>query len=200
MDTRGQGSTWSPGDDAGHRERARRGRAGWRPPPGLRDPRGRATRRPGTTAASSRTRSSRSTRSLRHPLVDAVRIAVTGKSQGGGLALAAAGLSGVVRAAAIDVPFMCRWRRAVEITDDDPYGELTRYLLDPPRAEDGVFRTLSYVDGLNFAARATAPALFSVGLDGRHLPALDGLRRVQPLRRPARTSASGRSTATRRAS
>jgi cephalosporin-C deacetylase len=27
-----------------------------------------------------------------------------------------------------------------------------------------VFSTLSYFDGLNFAARATAPALFSVGL------------------------------------
>ena len=46
-----------------------------------------------------------------HPLVDAGRIAVTGGSQGGGLALAAAGLSGVVRAAAIDVPFMCCFSR-----------------------------------------------------------------------------------------
>ena len=29
---------------------------------------------------------------------------------------------------------------------------------------DQVFRTLSYVDGVTFAARATAPALFSVAL------------------------------------
>ena len=29
---------------------------------------------------------------------------------------------------------------------------------------DVVFRTLSYFDGLNFAARAKAPALFAVGL------------------------------------
>jgi cephalosporin-C deacetylase len=99
-----------------------------------------------------------------HPLVDAGRIAVTGNSQGGGLALAAAGLSTVVRAAAIDVPFMCCWRRAVEITDDDPYGELRRYLSIHRELEAAVFRTLSYVDGPNFAARATAPALFSVGL------------------------------------
>src|SRR4029078_1656557 len=99
-----------------------------------------------------------------HPLVDAGRITVTGNSQGGGRALAAAGLSGVVRAAAIDVPFMCCWRRAIEITDDDPYGELRRYLSVHRELEAAVFRTLSYVDGPNFAARASAPALFSVGL------------------------------------
>jgi len=74
------------------------------------------------------------------------------------------GLSGIVRAAAIDVPFMCCWRRAVEITDDDPYGELRRYLSIHRELEAAVFRTVSYVDGPNFAARATAPALFSVGL------------------------------------
>ncbi|MGI8329825.1 acetylxylan esterase [Actinomadura scrupuli] len=46
-----------------------------------------------------------------------------------------------------------------------------------------VFHTLSYFDGLNFATRATSPALFSVALDGLHLPGLDGLRGLQPLHR-----------------
>ena len=46
------------------------------------------------------------------------------------------------------------------------------------------FRTLAYFDGANLAARATAPALFSVALMDRDLPAVDGLRRLQPLRRP----------------
>lgn len=99
-----------------------------------------------------------------HPIVDSERIAVTGQSQGGGLALAAAGLSPAVRAAAIDVPFLCCWRRAIEVTDEHPYQELTRYLSIHRELEDAVFRTLSYVDGQNFAVRASAPALFSVGL------------------------------------
>ena len=45
------------------------------------------------------------------------------------------------------------------------------------------FTTLDYHDGVNFAARSRTPALFSVAPDGRHLPALHDLRRVQPLRR-----------------
>jgi cephalosporin-C deacetylase len=100
-----------------------------------------------------------------HPLVDASQLAVTGKSQGGGVALAVAGLApDAVRAVMPDVPFLCNWRRALEITDDNPYHELTRYLAMHRSREAEVFRTLSYVDGLNFAARASAPALFSVGL------------------------------------
>jgi cephalosporin-C deacetylase len=98
------------------------------------------------------------------PLVDRDRIVVTGQSQGGGLALAAAGLSSAVRAAAIDVPFLCCWRRAVEITDEHPYQEVTRFLSIHRELEAQVFRTLSYVDGQSFGPRATAPALFSVGL------------------------------------
>jgi cephalosporin-C deacetylase len=99
-----------------------------------------------------------------HPLVDPTRLVVTGQSQGGGLALAVAGLSPDVRAAAIDVPFLCHWRRAIEVTDGFPYQELTRYLSIHRLREADVFRTLSYVDGLNFAVRANAPALFSAGL------------------------------------
>jgi cephalosporin-C deacetylase len=36
---------------------------------------------------------------------------------------------------------------------------------------DSAFTTLSYFDGVNFAKRASAPALFSVGADGLGLPA-----------------------------
>jgi cephalosporin-C deacetylase len=99
-----------------------------------------------------------------HPVADPERLLVTGQSQGGGLALAAAGLSTAVRAAAIDVPFLCSWRRALEITDEHPYQELTRYLSIHRDHEETVFRTLAYADGQNFAARANVPAFFSVGL------------------------------------
>jgi cephalosporin-C deacetylase len=62
------------------------------------------------------------------------------------------------------VPFLCHYRRAVEITDERPYSELTKFLSVHQTRTDELFRTLSYFDGLNFAARAKAPALFSVGL------------------------------------
>ena len=50
------------------------------------------------------------------------------------------------------------------MTEEDPYQEIVRYLSVHRDAAEQTFRTLSYLDGVNFAARATAPALFSVGL------------------------------------
>ena len=99
-----------------------------------------------------------------HPLVDPERVAVQGGSQGGGISLAAAGLSVGLSAAVVDVPFLCGFRRAVGLVDTNPYAEVGHYLRVHRGAEEAVFRTLSYFDGINFAARASAPALFSVGL------------------------------------
>ena len=45
-----------------------------------------------------------------------------------------------------------------------PDGEVVRYLSVHRGAEERVFRTLSYFDGVNMAKRATAPALFSTAL------------------------------------
>jgi cephalosporin-C deacetylase len=99
-----------------------------------------------------------------HPAVDPARVVVAGASQGGGIALAAAGLSDGLAGALVDVPFLCHYRRAVQVSDAHPYRELAVYLTTRRGAEEDVFRALSYVDGVNFAARADAPALFSVGL------------------------------------
>lgn len=99
-----------------------------------------------------------------HPLVDPGRVVVQGGSQGGGIALAAAALSDGLAGAVIDVPFLCGFRRAVGLVDTDPYGEIGQYLRVHRGAEERVFRTLSYFDGINFAARGTAAAMFSVGL------------------------------------
>ncbi|MCZ2822685.1 acetylxylan esterase [Modestobacter sp. VKM Ac-2977] len=98
------------------------------------------------------------------PGVDGSRVSVVGNSQGGGLALAAAGLVPDLAAALPSVPFLCHVRRAVDITDADPYGEIVRYLATHRTATEQVFRTLSYVDGVHLARRANAPALFAVGL------------------------------------
>lgn len=98
------------------------------------------------------------------PEVDPARVVVAGGSQGGGIALAAAGLSDGLAGALVDVPFLSHYRRALQITDASPFAELKTYLISRRGAEEEVFRTLSYFDATNFAARATAPTLFSVAL------------------------------------
>ena len=99
-----------------------------------------------------------------HPAVDARRMAVTGGSQGGGITLAVAGLVPDLAAVMPDVPFLCQYRRATELVDSNPYHEISRFLTRHRNQVERVFQTLSYFDGLNFASRANAPALFSVGL------------------------------------
>ena len=96
--------------------------------------------------------------------VDAARVAVTGGSQGGGITLAVAGLVPDLAGCLPDVPFLCGYRRATEITDKYPYFEVSLFCRIHRNQVNTVFNTLSYFDGWNFAARATAPALFSVGL------------------------------------
>jgi len=100
------------------------------------------------------------------PGLDRERIVVTGGSQGGGLALAVAGLSGDRIAAVMpDVPFLCHYRQATQIALDGPYQEIVKYLRWHSRHRvQPTFDTLDYFDGIHFAQRATAPALFSVGL------------------------------------
>jgi cephalosporin-C deacetylase len=98
------------------------------------------------------------------PGVDPVRVVAAGNSQGGGLALAVAGLVPDLAALIVTAPFLCHIQRAIEITDAAPYGDIVRYLAVHREAEEAVRRTLSYVDGVTFARRATAPAHFGVGL------------------------------------
>jgi len=98
------------------------------------------------------------------PRVDRARIAVTGRSQGGGIAIAAAALSHEVAALLPDVPFLCDFPRAIRRTPEPPVTEITRYLSIHRDRVAETLRTLSYVDGAVLAARITAPALFSVAL------------------------------------
>ncbi|MEU6847492.1 acetylxylan esterase [Streptomyces sp. NPDC046716] len=105
-----------------------------------------------------------------HEAVDPSRVAVLGGSQGGGLALAVAGLRDDVAATIADVPFLCHYRRASQITDNGPYAEIARFLSGHRFGVEAAMETLSYVDGVNFAARSTSPAWFSVGLMDRICP------------------------------
>ena len=99
-----------------------------------------------------------------HPDVDGDRLAVTGISQGGGIAEDVSALARGVRAVMPDVPFLCDFPRATRVAPGDPYGEIVRYLKAHRDRVDDVFRTLSYFDGAVLGRRASAPALFSVAL------------------------------------
>lgn len=157
MDTRGQGSAWGTGGDTPDPHGTGPSFSGFMTR-GIEDPADYYYRRVFTDAV----RAIDAVRTLER--VDADRVAVCGGSQGGGIALAAAGLSDGLVAAMPDVPFLCHFERAVGLTDRDPYQEIVRYLSVHRDAPERVFRTLSYFDGTNFATRASAPALFSVGL------------------------------------
>ncbi|MEU0198036.1 MULTISPECIES: acetylxylan esterase [unclassified Streptomyces] len=98
------------------------------------------------------------------PGVDPARTVAVGNSQGGGLALAVAGLVPDLAALLVTAPLLCGIRRALDLTDAGPYGEIAAYLSVHRGAEQAAYRTLSYVEGVSFARRAQAPAHFGVGL------------------------------------
>ncbi|MET9533248.1 acetylxylan esterase [Streptomyces sp. NPDC006649] len=99
-----------------------------------------------------------------HPEVDADRVVVTGHSQGGGISLAVSGLVPGLAGVLPDVPFLCDIRRGAERAALAPYTEIADYLQLHRDRAGSVFETLAYFDGVHFAARATAPALFSIAL------------------------------------
>ena len=143
VDTRGQGSAWGGGGDTPDPHGAGPHAPGFMTK-GIEDPKMYYYRRVFIDAL----RALEAVRNLSD--VDASSIAVQGISQGGGITLAAAGLVNDLVAVMPDVPFLCHFRRAVDICDRG--------------AAESAFTTLSYFDGVNFAKRASAPALFSVGL------------------------------------
>jgi cephalosporin-C deacetylase len=99
-----------------------------------------------------------------HELLRDTRVVAYGGSQGGGITLAVSGLVEGLAGIMPDVPFLCDYRRAVEITDAYPYREISDYLQGFRDQVERVFATLAYFDASTFAARASAPALFSVAL------------------------------------
>ncbi len=158
MDTREQGSSWSSGDTPDLYSEGGNPAVPGSMTQGVLDPKHYYYRRVFIDAV----RAIEAART--HSEVDASQIAVTGGSQGGGITIAAAGLVPDVVAAMPDVPFLCHYRRATEIVDTYPYKEIADYLNTHRDKVEVVFKTLSYFDGVNLAARARAKSLFSVGL------------------------------------
>ncbi len=158
MDTRGQGSGWMPGDTPDWESDGLSPQFPGFMTRGILSPHTYYYRRVFTDAV----RAVEAARS--HPAVDAQRIAITGGSQGGGITLAVAGLEPGVQAALPDVPFLCHYKRATTLVNSYPYAEIASYCKTHRDKIDAVFSTLSYFDGMNFAPRAQARALFSTAL------------------------------------
>lgn len=98
------------------------------------------------------------------PGADPARIAVTGGSQGGAMAIAVGGLRADLTAVLSDVPFLSDFRHAVETATTKPYSEIYQYLSVHRDHVERVFATLAYFDVSVLAASAQNPALFSVAL------------------------------------
>ncbi|UKA68599.1 acetylxylan esterase [Arthrobacter sp. FW306-05-C] len=156
MDTRGQGSGWSVGDT---------------PDPGPSGPQVPGVMTKGITSKETYyyrrliadgVRAVDAVRTL--PWIDPGRIAVTGGSQGGAIALAVGALVPDISAVAVTVPFLCDFPRATVITDAYPFREIADYLSTHRDNTEAVADTLSYFDGVNFAERSRHPAYFSVAL------------------------------------
>ncbi|KDA06668.1 acetyl xylan esterase [Microbacterium sp. CH12i] len=164
MDTRGQGSGWGTGGDTADPHGSEGSVPGFMTR-GIASPETYYYRRVFTDAV-------RLVDAVRmFDFVDASRVSVTGASQGGGIALAVGGLVPGLVGVMPDVPFLCHFGRSVQVAPDQPFTEITRFLAVHRDQDECVFRTLSYFDGVNFARRVQAPALFSVALmDGIVLP------------------------------
>ncbi|CAI3795324.1 Cephalosporin-C deacetylase [Pseudarthrobacter sp. MM222] len=98
------------------------------------------------------------------PDVDANNVFLAGISQGGGLALAAAGLSAGrldgIRAVLADVPFLQDFPRAINLAQRGPYPEITEFLSRHRERHELALEVLNYFDGVHLASRATAPPCF----------------------------------------
>jgi cephalosporin-C deacetylase len=157
MDTRGQGSNWSHGDTPDLPDGANPFTPGFMTQ-GVLDPKHYYYRRLFTDGV----RAVETVRSRDD--VDASRIAVTGGSQGGGITIAVSALVPDVAVSMPEVPFLCHFRRAVGLTDTNPYAEIVKYISVHRDKEEQVFNTLDYFDGVNFAARIKARSLYSTAM------------------------------------
>ena len=98
------------------------------------------------------------------PEVDASHIGLMGGSQGGGLTLAAAALDTRPAVALPEIPYLCHFRRALDVVATMPYQEIAHYIKLHPDREEQVWHTLTYFDNLNLAGRVRCPVLMDVGL------------------------------------
>ncbi|WP_051197071.1 acetylxylan esterase [Jonesia quinghaiensis] len=105
------------------------------------------------------------------------RVFLSGNSQGGGIALAVAGLLPGLGGVTANVPLLCDIERSVETASDGPYLEARTYAATHRERVDALFDCLAHVDVVNIVPRSTTPALVSYGLADTLCP-VGGVRRM----------------------
>ncbi len=97
------------------------------------------------------------------PEIDKGRMGVWGSSQGGGLTFATAALDHRMSAAVAQVPWLCSFHLAIDITAS-PYKELHDYAQAHPEQRGQILETLKYFDTLNLADAIRCPTLMGTAL------------------------------------
>ena len=95
--------------------------------------------------------------------VDANRIGMWSRSQGGGFTLATAALDHRLAAAVAEEPFLCNYPVAIDI-DTRPYHELRSYVQEHPEQRAAMLDTLRYFDTLTLADAIECPILVNIGM------------------------------------
>ena len=95
--------------------------------------------------------------------VDAARIGMWSRSQGGGFTLATAALDHRLAAAVAEEPFMCNYPLAIDI-ETRPYHELSNYVQEHPEQRQEMLDTLRYFDTLTLADAIQCPTLVNIGM------------------------------------
>lgn len=97
------------------------------------------------------------------PEIDATRLGMWSRSQGGGLTLATAALDTRLRVAVAEEPFLCNYPLSITLTSR-PYCELKDYVAAHPDERQAVLETLAYFDTLNLAPQIQCPTLVNAGM------------------------------------
>lgn len=104
------------------------------------------------------------------PEIDATRLGMWSRSQGGGLTLATAALDRRLRVAVAEEPFLCNYPLAITVTSR-PYVELHDYIAAHPEQRQTVLETLAYFDPLHLGPWIQCPTLVNVGMRDPVCPA-----------------------------
>ena len=106
-------------------------------------------------------------------LFNPTKLGVVGSSQGGGLALAIAGLDQRIELVVSDYPFLANFERALEVSLAGPYMEFINYFkyTDPQYdTYETLMNTLGYIDCVHFCESINCPTLMSIGLEDSVTP------------------------------
>jgi cephalosporin-C deacetylase len=104
------------------------------------------------------------------PEIDAARLGMWSRSQGGGFTLATAALDQRLRVAVAEEPFLCNYPVSITVTTN-PYRELYDYAAAHPVERQAMLATLAYFDPLHLAPSIQCPTLVNVGMKDATCPA-----------------------------